>query len=105
MRKEHRSRRLSKSARYVQHAHVDTLENIWYGYYLYRPLSKARVHRQVTGSVLMCMTDPEDVLEYVDSTATNFDVRRLLKWLARISENRDQRMCALDVRLNLLLLS
>ena len=53
----------------------------------------------------MCMTDPEDVLEYVDSAVTNFHVRRLLQWLARISENRDQRMCALDVRLNLLLLS
>ena len=53
----------------------------------------------------MCMTDPEDVHEYVDSTATNFDVRRLLQWLERISENPDQRMCALDVRWNLLLLS
>ena len=53
----------------------------------------------------MCMTDPEDVLEYVDSAVAKFHVRRLLQWLERISENRDQRMRALDVRLNLLLLS
>ena len=53
----------------------------------------------------MCMTDPEDVLEYVDSDVKNFDVRRLLQWLARISENRNQRMSVLDVRLNSLLLS
>ena len=52
----------------------------------------------------MCMTDPEDVLEYVDSDVKNFQVRGLLQWLARISENRDQRMCALDVRVNLVLL-
>ena len=51
------------------------------------------------------MTDPEDVLEYVDTDVKKFDVRRLLQWLACIRENRDQRMCALDVRLNLLLLS
>ena len=51
------------------------------------------------------MTDPEDVLEYVDSDVKICQVRRLLQWLARISENRDQRMCALDVRLNLVLLS
>ena len=101
MRKEHHLRRLSTSARYVQHGLFDTLENIWYEYYLRWQISKARVHWQVTGSVLMCMTDPEDVLEYVDSVVKNFQVRRLLKWLARIRENRDQRMCALDVRLNL----
>ena len=51
------------------------------------------------------MTDPEDVLEYVDAAVPSFQVRRLLQWLGHISENRDQRMCALDVRLNLLLLS
>ena len=53
----------------------------------------------------MCMTDPKDVLEYIDSVVKKFQVRRLLQWLARISEKRDQRLCALDVRLNLLILS
>ena len=43
------------------------------------------------------MTDPEDVLEYADSDVQNFDVRRLLQWLARISENRESRISALDV--------
>ena len=48
------------------------------------------------------MTDPEDVLEYVDVAVKNFHVLRLLQWLASMSEKRDRRMCLLDVRVNLL---
>ena len=48
------------------------------------------------------MTDPEDVLEYVDAAVKNFHVRRLLKWLASIREKQDRRMSLLDVRVNLL---
>ena len=48
------------------------------------------------------MTDPEDVLEYVDVAVTEFHVLRLLQWLASMSEKRDRRMSLLDVRVNLL---
>ena len=48
------------------------------------------------------MTDPEDVLEYVDAAVKNDHVLRLLKWLTSISEKRDRRMSLLDVRVNLL---
>jgi len=52
--------------------------------------------RKVTGAILQCMTDPEDVLEYVDAAVKNFHVRRLLKWLARIGEGRARRLSVLD---------
>ena len=51
------------------------------------------------------MTDPEDVLEYVDAAVKHVHVHVLLKWLASISEKRDRRMSLLDVRVNLLLSS
>ena len=48
------------------------------------------------------MTDPEDVLEYVDAAVKHVHVLLLLKWLASISEKRDRRMSLLDVRVHLL---
>ena len=49
------------------------------------------------------MSDPEDVHEYVDATVANSDVRRLLKWLARIGGGQDQRIAVLDVCLSLIM--
>ena len=49
------------------------------------------------------MSNPEDVHEYVDATVANFDVRRLLKWLAGIGGGQDQRIAVLDVCLSLIM--
>ena len=49
------------------------------------------------------MSNPEDVHEYVDATVTNFDLRRLLKWLARIGGGQDQKIAVLDVCLILIM--
>ena len=54
-------------------------------------------HCQVTGNMLQCMTDPDDVFEYVDQAVKNFDVWRLLQWLARIGSSEAQRAACLKV--------
>ena len=49
------------------------------------------------------MSDPEDVHEYVDATVANSDVRRFLKWLARIGGGQDQKIAVLDVNSRLIM--
>ena len=48
------------------------------------------------------MSDPEHVLEYVDSDVKNVHVQRLLQWLVPTRGNRDPSVSLSDVRGNLL---
>ena len=44
--------------------------------------------------MLQCMTDPEDVEEYVDGPPKKIHVRRLLEWLDDTRANEKQRTVA-----------
>ena len=47
--------------------------------------------------MLQCMTEPDDVLEYVDQAVKKFDVRRLLQWLARMGASGNQKAAVVEV--------
>ena len=55
------------------------------------------MHLQVTGSLLQCMSEPEDVLEYVDGKIAKFVVRRLLTWLERVGGGQSEKITILEV--------
>ena len=49
--------------------------------------------------MLECMTDPEDVLEYLDETVKKFHVRQLLVWLKAFTGGEAQTFPVLQVSL------
>ena len=55
------------------------------------------MYLQVNGSLLQCMSEPEDVLEYVDGEMMKFLVLRLLKWLERVGGGYTKKLTILEV--------
>ena len=66
-------------------------------YFFLSVSANASVHSQVNGSILQFMTDPEDVLEYVEGTVKKIRVRLLLKWLRSVHGSRSPSITALEV--------
>ena len=85
-----------KNARCVQCMQCDS---VWYDHHFVVPAvdSHEIVYLQVTGRLLQCMSEPEDVLEYVDGKIIHFIVQRLLKWLESIGGGYTKKLSILEV--------
>ena len=80
----------------VQRMYIDSLR---YDHYFVVSAvdSHEIVYLQVTGSLLQCMSEPEDVLEYVDGKIMRFIAQRLLKWLERVGGGQSEKITILEV--------
>ena len=77
---------------------VFIFDSLRYDHYFVVPVWVSKiVHVQVTGSLLQCMSEPEDVLEYVDGKIMKSLVQRLLKWLERVGGGQAQKITVLEV--------
>ena len=80
----------------VQRMYIDSLR---YDHYFVVSAvdSHEIVYLQVTGSLLQCMSELEDVLEYVDGKMMPFLVRRFLKWLESVEGGYTKKLTILEV--------
>ena len=63
-----------------------------------RTTLKRTPQHQVTGAIFQCMSDPDDVYEYLgDEPVKKLCIRRLLKWLKTIAGDEAQRLPVLTV--------
>ena len=86
----------SRNARCVQCMHFDSVR---YDHCFVVPAvdSHEIAYLQVTGRLLQCMNEPEDVLEYVDGKIMRFIAQRLLKWLERVGGGYTKKLSILEV--------
>ena len=80
----------------VQRMYIDSLR---YDHYFVVPAvdSHETMYLQLTGSLLQCMSEPEDVLEYVDGKMMKFLVLRFLKWLEHHGGGYIKKLTILEV--------